>query len=128
MLVKTDRMSMANSMEVRAPFLDYRLIEFMAQVHKDVKMKGFQRKIVLKESVGRKLPSQLLKARKKGLDVPLREWFKDSSFESAIANLTSSMPFLDRRIITELTQMNSRSEGDMGEFIWMLFILKKALN
>jgi asparagine synthase (glutamine-hydrolysing) len=93
MLVKTDRMSMAHSIEIRTPFLDYRLIEYMAKVHKDVKMKNFERKSILRHTVGRKLPKGILKAPKKGFSVPLRYWLKNDSFKQRLQDLEKDMEF-----------------------------------
>jgi len=67
MLVKVDRMSMAHSLEVRTPFLDHRLIELLAQTHKDVKMRGCERKSILLHTIARELPPALRRAPKKGL-------------------------------------------------------------
>ena len=64
---------MANSIETRAPFLDFRLIEFMVQVDKNVKLQGWERKSILRKTIGTKLPPKLLNAPKKGFGVPLRE-------------------------------------------------------
>jgi asparagine synthase (glutamine-hydrolysing) len=124
MLVKVDRMSMANSLETRAPFLDFRLIEYMAHVHKDIKMRHFQRKTVLRNTVGQKLPPAILNAPKKGFAVPLREWFKKNSFAESLSNLGRTMPFLNHEIISKIIQMNKRGEKDFGNFIWLLFVLQ----
>ena len=60
MLIKVGRMTMAWSLEARVPFLDYRLVELMSVVHKDVKLPSLTRKTVLRKTVGRKLPDALL--------------------------------------------------------------------
>src|SRR3974377_95533 len=87
MLTKVDRMSMAHSLETRVPFLDHRLVEFMATVHRDVKMEGYTRKSVLRNTIGKRLPPALLRAPKRGFSLPLREWFKDRSFETKLQSL-----------------------------------------
>ena len=66
-------MSMAHSLETRAPFLDYRLVELMAGVSKKVKLPGLARKAVLKNTIGARLPEALLRAPEKGFSIPLRE-------------------------------------------------------
>jgi asparagine synthase (glutamine-hydrolysing) len=73
-LCKVDRSSMAHSLEARVPFLDPRLVELMAAVGPGVKMPGFTRKAVLRDTVGRQLPEPLLKASKRGFDPPLGAW------------------------------------------------------
>ena len=124
MLVKVDRMSMANSLETRTPFLDFRLIEYMVKVDKNIKMDNFERKSVLRNTIGRKLPDALLNAPKKGFRIPLREWFKEDSFSDKLNDLESSMPYLNMEAIKKIIEINSKGEKDYGNFIWMLFILK----
>jgi asparagine synthase (glutamine-hydrolysing) len=127
MLVKVDRMSMAYSLETRTPFLDFRLIEYMARVHKNIKMQGYERKSILRNTIGKKLPKSILSAPKKGFRIPLREWFKEESFSDKLTELESSMPFLNREIVRKITKANNKGESDLGNFIWMLFILKNQV-
>lgn len=125
MLTKVDRMSMAYSLETRSPFLDFRLIEYMVNVHKDIKMKNYERKTVLRNSIGLKLPKQLLTASKKGFSVPLLDWFKEYSFTERLNELKESIPFLDEEIITRISKTNKKENKELGNFIWMLFILNR---
>lgn len=124
MLVKVDRMTMANSLEARIPFLDHRLIEFMVKVHKDVKLPGSERKSILKNTVGKKLPASLLRASKKGFVVPVREWFKDKNFENKLAKLYQDPSGLNNGLIKNIIDDNRNGVTDNGNFIWMLFVLK----
>jgi len=127
MLVKTDRMSMAHSIEIRSPFLDYRLIELMVGVDKDVKMKNYERKSILRRTVGRKLPKGILKAPKKGFSVPLRYWFKNSSFKNDLQNLEKDISFLSNSNVDVILKKNITGREDDGDFIWKLFVLSKTL-
>ena len=129
MLVKTDRMSMAHSLEVRIPFLDHRLVEFMAGVDKKVKMKGYERKSVLRNTVGRKLPQELLRASKKGFTVPVREWFKEKTYENYLNNFSALSHYCaSSAILKQIIDANTNREKDYGNFIWMLFVLEKWLS
>ncbi len=128
MLVKVDRMSMANSLETRVPFLDYRLVELMTRVSKNIKMEGYERKSILRNTVAKKLPENLLKAGKKGFGVPLREWFKDKSFEKTLDNLQQSDFGLNNTMIRQIIDDNKKGIKDNGNLIWMLFVLKKCFN
>ncbi len=69
-LLKADRMSMANSLEVRSPFLDHRLVEFTAMLPDKLKMKGFKQKVILKESMRKVLPKSILNKKKTGFNAP----------------------------------------------------------
>ncbi|MCP3932969.1 MAG: asparagine synthase (glutamine-hydrolyzing) [Bacteroidetes bacterium] len=126
-LVKVDRMSMANSLETRTPFLDYRLIEFMASVDKRVKHQGWERKSVLRRSVGRKLPNSLLKAPKRGFGVPLREWLKDDMGFQNI-KLQNVCEICDHNVVKEIVEDNAMGKRNNGNFIWMLMMLDEALR
>ena len=128
MLVKTDRMSMAHSLETRIPFLDYRLIEYMVSVHKNIKMRNLERKSILRDTLGHRLPSAVLKAPKKGFSVPLRYWFKDSSLKSRFENLENEIDFLNKNGFDEILTMNTTGRRDDGNFIWKLFVLNKVMT
>jgi asparagine synthase (glutamine-hydrolysing) len=71
-LVKVDRMSMANALEVRSPFLDHRLIEFVAQLDSGAKMLGRLQKVALRRHLQGRIPSSILKHPKRGFNAPTR--------------------------------------------------------
>ena len=128
MLVKVDRMTMHNSLEVRTPFLDHRLLEFMVGVSKKVKMQGYERKSILRNTIGKQLPSDLLNAPKKGFVVPVREWFKEASVQDKLNNMFKDTLPLDRKCIQELISDNREGKKDYGNFIWMLLVLDQFAN
>ncbi|PYU96293.1 MAG: asparagine synthase (glutamine-hydrolyzing) [Acidobacteria bacterium] len=75
-LAKVDRMSMANSLEARTPFLDYRVVEFAAGVPSHLKLNGFQSKYLLKRCMAGKLPNEILHRKKEGFSIPIKNWLK----------------------------------------------------
>jgi len=77
-LVKVDRMSMAHSLEVRAPFLDHRLAELMNRVAFNTKLPRGRQKYLLRKAMERYFPAEFLWRKKQGFSVPLGHWFKDS--------------------------------------------------
>ncbi len=81
-LAKVDRASMACSLEVRAPFLDFTLVEFLAAVPSRLKLRGLQTKVLLKRAMGSELPSGIAGRRKKGFGIPLARWFKGALREA----------------------------------------------
>lgn len=93
-LVKVDRMSMAHSLEVRAPLLDYRVIEKAATFPSKWKIKGGSKKHILKQTFSRVLPNHILHRKKHGFTVPLDRWF--------------------RQELRELAQIQLFDEGRMG--------------
>ena len=127
-LVKVDRMSMAYSLEARVPFLDHRLIEYMVKVDKNVKMQGWERKSILRNTHGKLLPDAVLNASKKGFAIPIRDWFKESTFESQLnSNLNVVSELLDEATIKKIVEENKIGERDNGDFIWTLMLLNKFI-
>ncbi len=124
MLTKVDRMSMAHSLESRVPFLDHRLVEFMATVSKSVKLPGYERKHVLRHTVASTLPASLLHAPKRGFSVPLREWFKGDSLEGPLADLQDMGFDLKPDVVRRVVQENRDGRRDNGNFIWILLMLQ----
>ena len=114
MLTKVDRMSMANSLETRVPFLDHRLVEFMARVDKNVKMPGYERKRVLTSTIAKSLPSSLLSAPKRGFSVPLREWFKGEAFDSQLMQLHRMDLGLRGDVVQKLVDDTRQGRQDNG--------------
>jgi len=76
-LVKVDRASMYTSLEVRAPFLDTTVIEFLNTLPKHYKIKGFSGKYILKELMRDKLPNQIIDRPKKGFGIPVSLWLRN---------------------------------------------------
>ncbi|MBK1849820.1 asparagine synthase (glutamine-hydrolyzing) [Marinobacter sp. 1-4A] len=76
-LVKVDRMSMANSLETRAPLLDYRVVEYAAQIPAALKLHGKEKKYILKKAFERMLPEDILYRKKMGFSVPLAQWLRN---------------------------------------------------
>ena len=74
--VKVDRMSMAHSLELRAPFLDYRVVEFASRLPSEWKIRGDITKLILKETFGGELPDAVLKQRKWGFAMPMEHWLR----------------------------------------------------
>lgn len=76
LLVKTDRASMANSLEVRAPFLDVDVVEFANRLPYGFKLKGVTTKYLLKKIFNRTLPAMITQRPKKGFGIPMARWLK----------------------------------------------------
>ena len=77
LLFMADKMSMANSLELRVPFCDHRLVEFSKSIPYALKLKGFKLKSLFKKSLKGVLPKEILSKKKQGFMVPIGEWFKD---------------------------------------------------
>jgi asparagine synthase (glutamine-hydrolysing) len=103
-LVKVDRASMLNSLEIRAPWLDYRLIEFaFGRVPDELRATARHRKILPRLLARRLLPSRLDLERKQGFSIPLAAWLTGSwggFFEDVLRDAEPSL--FDRKVIAEL--------------------------
>jgi asparagine synthase (glutamine-hydrolysing) len=75
-LFKVDRMSMANSLEARTPYLDYRVVEFVAGLPSHLKLRGLQTKYLLKQCMASKLPHEILTRPKEGFSIPMKNWLR----------------------------------------------------
>ena len=75
-LVKVDRMSMANSLEVRTPFLDHRVVQFAAGLPSRMRLRGLTTKYILKKSMVGKLPPEVLTRGKEGFSIPIKNWLR----------------------------------------------------
>ncbi len=73
-LVKVDRASMMNALEVRAPFLDTRVVDLANRMPSEFKFKGLQRKFILKKLMEGKLPDNIIYRKKKGFGMPINQW------------------------------------------------------
>lgn len=89
-LVKVDRASMAHSLEVRAPFLDHRLVEFAAQLPVSYKIQHKNGKRILKAAHANQIPNAVLHQSKKGFNSPISHWLSNDLFEMAYEITTSS--------------------------------------
>ena len=125
-LVKVDRMSMANSLEVRAPFLDYRIIEFAASLPSDWKIKGENKKIILKKAFSRLLPAGVLSRAKHGFTVPLDLWFRGDLkplAEEILFKQNALAEYLSISTVQRLWQEHQNKSRDHGTILWSLLML-----
>jgi len=84
---------------------------------------------VLRNTVGRELPSALLTAPKRGFGIPLREWFKDKEFDQLLVdNLDRVNYLLDKPTIAKIIEQNRSGKKDNGNFIWTMIQLNQNLN
>jgi asparagine synthase (glutamine-hydrolysing) len=88
-LTKVDRMSAANSIEARVPFLDHHLVEFVSRLPSSMKLSGDRSKHILKRAMSGLLPESILNRPKQGFAVPLDEWFR-GRLESYVRDLLLS--------------------------------------
>jgi asparagine synthase (glutamine-hydrolysing) len=130
MLTKVDLMSMANSLEVRVPFLDHEVVEFACSLPEEYKITATIRKRILQETFRADLPEMLFKRPKHGFEVPLLNWFK-GELDSLIRE-----DLLSRKLIEEqgifhwnavqslINRLHSNDPGDSATHIWNLIVFQ----
>jgi asparagine synthase (glutamine-hydrolysing) len=128
MLVKVDRMSMANSLEVRCPLLDHHVAELAASIPNSWKVREGRGKYILLKALGDRLPPELLHRQKMGFDVPLNDWLRGPLREMAWDHLTSD-GFLSRGMVSppfvrKLLDEHQSARRDNSIWIWMLLMLE----
>ena len=125
MLVKVDRMSMAHSLEVRSPLLDHRLVDFVARLPPSMKLRGWQTKAILRDTIRRYLPPATLRKRKQGFAVPLREWLR-TGLRDMVGDLleppNGRLPkdMFNQVTVARLLREHRRGEADHSAVVWLL--------
>jgi asparagine synthase (glutamine-hydrolysing) len=126
-LYKTDRMSMAHSLEVRPPFLDHRIVEFAASLPQRLKIRGWKQKYVLRELMRGKLPDMVLNRKKTGFDIPTHDWFRGTLRELLMDTLTpeaiAATGIFDARAIDALIRDHMERRINAGYHLWGLLTL-----
>ncbi len=131
-LTKVDRTSMATSLEAREPLLDHRLIEFAAGLPHSARIKGRQGKYLLKHTMERYLPKDILYRSKMGFVTPLAQWFRGPLAKEARAIATSGVlartGWFDTDRIATLAEDHIGGRSDNSRALWQLMMLDRSLG
>jgi asparagine synthase (glutamine-hydrolysing) len=125
-LVKVDRASMANSLEVRAPILDHKFMELAASMPSSIKLKGINGKYIFKKTLERLLPETVLYRRKMGFGVPLAHWFRNDlkEFAHSVILDRSSDTFLSQATVKNVWREHQSGLRDRATELWTLLMFK----
>lgn len=130
MLTKVDLMSMANSLEVRTPLLDYTVVNFAFQIPFQYKLRNGVTKSILKDAFRADLPEELFNRGKKGFEVPLTHWLKTGLWSLIDEDLLSERFVTEQGIfnydsVRDLKQqLQSNNPGDAHARIWGLLVFQ----
>jgi asparagine synthase (glutamine-hydrolysing) len=126
-LYKSDRMSMARSLELRVPFLDHRIMEFAAGLPQSFKMRGRKLKHILRELMRDKLPSVVVQRGKQGLDIPTHDWFRNSLrpflLDVVTPDAVRATGIFNVAAVQGLIDRHLQGREDLGYHLWGLLIL-----
>jgi len=123
LLVRGDRMTMAASVEGRVPFLDHEFVEFAFRMSRRLKVRGFDRKWLIKQVARKYLPSEIVNRRKVGFEVPLAQWFRGKLKEMCydkICETNGLSSLFDRSKMKQILDKHCSGQKDNTQKIWTL--------
>lgn len=123
-LVKADKMTMANSLELRVPYLDHRLFEFAAHLPGKFKVQGKITKLALREAFKDILPPFIINRPKRGFPVPTRKWLKRSDFYNFFMELIAGegSKWFNKDAVRNLYQAHLEGREDNSRKLWTILI------
>ncbi|SLJ87568.1 XrtA/PEP-CTERM system amidotransferase [Novosphingobium mathurense] len=131
-LTKVDRTSMAVSLEAREPLLDHRLIEFAASLPESMRVRSGQGKWLMKRTMQRFLPDDILYRPKQGFVTPIAQWFRGPLAQVARDVCSSAQlartGWFDSRRLTGLVDAHLAGTSDNSRLLWQLLMLEKAFT
>ena len=130
-LTKTDRTSMAASLEAREPLLDHRLIEFAGRLPEGLRVRGGQGKWLMKQAMRRYLPEEILFRPKQGFVLPIAQWFRGplAPVARSIAGSTSlaRSGWFDPTRLAQLAESHISGRSDHSRLLWQMLMLDRSL-
>ena len=129
--VKVDRASMASSVEVRSPFLDYRVVEFARSLPIEYRYDNGIKKKILKDILGEYIPKEVFNLPKKGFSIPLGDWIKNDLREEFEKTLTAkkiaAIPNLNVKIFMRYFKEHMKQDAkvDFSSSIWKVYVFLK---
>jgi asparagine synthase (glutamine-hydrolysing) len=119
-LTKVDRASMMNSLEVRCPFLDSNLVDYVRKLPVEFKLRGSTTKWILKQAIKKLVPAHIVHRKKKGFGMPIAKWFYDGSLTCDLESLSS---VVDSGVVKKLTAQHRQKRANHAWTLWCLFVL-----
>jgi asparagine synthase (glutamine-hydrolysing) len=127
LLIKADKMTMATSVELRVPLLDFQVLDFAASLPREYKISGWKMKRVLKAALRDSVPREILDRKKTGLPVPYNDWLRGELKEIVSDTLLGQNSwitrYLDRQTIEDVIKSHQRGEGYADE-VFSLVVLE----
>ncbi len=127
-LMKVDRMSMANSLEVRSPLLDYTLVEYLATLPVEYKIRNGLGKHLLRRLVTKWLPASVLQKRKQGFAIPKVRWFREDHRQMTADILLDARAlhrgYFRPDAVRRLLSHHAAGGRDYSNWIWCLLVLE----
>ena len=127
-LTKVDRASMASSLEARVPFLNKVMLDLMARMPLELKLKGLTRKYVLRESMKGILPNEIIERSKKGFNMPVAKWIK-GELKSLVRDVLSESKInreglFNSGYVNKLLDDHLTNKRDNRKLLWTLLVFE----
>ena len=122
MLKKVDYASMFHSLEVRLPYLDRNLVAKALGLPDAYKMRGLERKRILRKAFEDQLPRSVLKRPKRGFLLPLRSWFRQGLLRDQLVDMAGTEQGVDRAALHVLLSQHQRGDADHSVLLWATFV------
>lgn len=131
-LTKVDRASMANSLEVRVPLLDHKLVEWASSLPASMKIKSGNQKYILKEAMKGRVPDEILNRKKKGFDVPVGDWIR-KEMKVDLRKLVSQSfvvesGYFNNDNLKMMAEHHISGRRNYGALLWALFVFEEFLK
>jgi len=131
-LTKVDRASMAHALEVRVPFLDHKLMEWVSGLPVDYKLRGGEGKFMLKRALEPYLPHDILYRRKMGFSIPVAEWFrgplKEKLSRAVKSQRMADTGLFDTAYLARMLDEHARGVRDYSSPLWALLMFDAFLR
>ncbi len=131
-LTKVDRASMAHALEVRVPFLDHKLMEWVSGLPTDFKLRGAEGKFMLKRALEPHLPHDIMYRRKMGFSIPLAEWFrgplKAKLGDALRSQRMADTGLFDMAFLARMADEHARGVRDYSASLWTLLMFEAFLR
>ncbi|MEM6779552.1 MAG: asparagine synthase (glutamine-hydrolyzing) [Planctomycetota bacterium] len=132
LMTKVDIASMAHGLEVRQPMLDHRVVEFAARMPVHHKFRGRRGKLVLQDTFGDRIPSEIFTRPKMGFGIPIGSWFRNEFkplvHDTLLASDARSRQFFRPDAVASLVQSHESGEQNHGYRLWNLLVLEVWLR
>ena len=127
-LVKVDRASMANALEVRVPLLDHKFMEFTAKIPASMKLKGKEGKYIFKKALEPLLSHNTLYRKKRGFELPIDNWLRGELKERIEVSILAEDSFIQsiikREYIEKIWNQHQAGVRNYGNNLWLIFFLE----
>ena len=124
-LLKADKMSMANSLELRVPILDKEVFKLASTIPTEYKLSHGTTKYILRKSASKRIPESWYKRRKKGFPVPIIKWFREEKYYNIVKKMFDedfTKEFFDKKKLLKMLEKNYKGQKNYCRKIWNVYV------